>query len=250
MHCLPDEEACKTCGEQGDQYTREQHVADVAGNQVVLVVVDEALEAADDHAERREVRERRDEYRQHALHVAAVSAQDVLHAEHDDELIRDELRAHVLRHGEGFRRVEAEQPGKREHDAAEDVLERDGRMDQHEQHVDELGECDERDDVRADDQHQSSSAEDGVAEEREERLALLAAVIEAGNRVLLLRDLDRMQQVRDNQRIDDVQGHCRQDELGWHHLRVDADQGGCDAAHGHHGERQTAVSLHALELEA
>ena len=59
-----------------------------------------------------------------------------------------------------------------------------------------------------------------------------------------------MQQVRDNQRIDDVQGHCRQDELGRHHLRVDADQGGCDAAHGHHGERQTAVSLHALELEA
>ena len=77
-----------------------------------------------------------------------------------------------------------------------------------------------------------------------------AAVIETGDGILFLRDLDRMQQVRDDQRIDDVQGHCRQDELSRHHLRVDADQGGCDATHGHHGERQTAVSLHALELEA
>mgnify|MGYP000641724301 CR=1 FL=1 len=77
-------------------------------------------------------------------------------------------------------------------------------MDQHEQHVDELGECDERDDVRADDQYQLAGAEDGVAEEREERLALLAAVVEAGDRVLLLRDLDRMQEVRDNQGVDDV----------------------------------------------
>ena len=122
--------------------------------------------------------------------MAAERREIVLHAEHNDELVRDELRAHVLCERERFRRVEAHEPCKREHDDAEDGLEREHRMNEAEQKIDEFRKCDERDDVRSDDQHQAASAEDGAAEEREERLALLAAIFQRGDRVLFRRNLD------------------------------------------------------------
>ena len=182
--------------------------------------------------------------------MRAERIHNILDIQHDDELIRDELRAHVLSQREGLTSVETKQPGKREHDAAEDILQRDDRIDAHEQHVDAFCQCNEGDEIGADDQHQAAGAQDGVTEEGEKRLALDTLIIERSDDILFLADLDGVQQVRDNQGVDDVQGYSRDDELRGHHLGVHADQSSRDTAHGHHGERQATISLHAFQLQA
>ena len=69
----PDEEADDAGGHQGHEDPGQEHAADVLGDQVVALLVDDALEAADDHADRAEVREGREEDGEDGLIVAGVA---------------------------------------------------------------------------------------------------------------------------------------------------------------------------------
>ena len=246
---LPNEQTGNACRQQGNQNTGQQHVADIAGNELVLVIINQTLEAADNHTQRGEVSKGGNKHREYALHVLAELAHDVLYAEHNNEFIRNELRTHVLCQLESFPALQTHKPGKGEHDAAEDVFERNGRMNQDQKHIDEFCQGNESDNVSADDEYQTACTQDGVTEEGEERFTFCTIIIYTSNSIFFFGNLNRMKNVRNDKCVDNVQRNSRDDEFTRHHLGVNTDHCSCNAAHGHHGKRQTAVRLHALELE-
>ena len=93
---LPNKQSADTSRHQRNQDTGKKHIANIPGYEVVLVVINEPLERANDHAECREVREGCNEYRHYCLEMCSVICDVRPYVEHDDELIRDELQSHVL----------------------------------------------------------------------------------------------------------------------------------------------------------
>ena len=122
-------------------------------------------------------------------------------------------------------------------------------MNNDQQHINEFRQCYESNDIRADDENQTSGTKNRIAKEGEKWLSFLSAIVDTGYRVFLFRDLDRMKDICNDKRIDDIQWNRCNNELTRHHFRIDTDHSRRDTAHGHHGKGQAAVSLHAVKLQ-
>ena len=77
----------------------------------------------------------------------------------------------------------------------------------------------------------------------------LAAVCDSSDNIFLFVNFDRIQEVGNDQSIDAVQRHCRQDIVTGDHCGICCKDRSRYAAHRHHGQHKVPGGLHLLDLE-